>query len=287
MGLVAVGRALAPGISDVTPGPAVFTKSNFAPAFWLLPADRRRALSAVYAFARVVDDTVDEMGDAQNRPAEARALLNDWRRAIATGTMDRPEYAALWGAVAAAVERFGIETANLSTLVDGVERDLAQTRYATAAEVDDYCDGVASSVGLACLPIFGLSNARHADFAVALGRAVQWVNILRDIRSDARRGRVYLPMDELKKHGVTDEDVLIGRDTRGLRDVVKAGIDRARGYFQKAEQALPVEDRARARPARVMGRLYFRILEKIEKNGYQPFAERPRLSLFDKLRSLC
>ena len=278
---------MADGGAVVTPGTAVFTKSNFAPAFWLLPSDRRRALAAVYAFARVVDDTVDEMGDAQQRPEEARAILNDWRRAIGTGTMDRPEYAELWDAVRGAVERFGVGKTHLLKLVDGVERDLTQTRYATADEVDDYCDGVASSVGLACLPIFGLSDTRHADFAVALGRAVQWVNILRDIRSDARRGRVYLPMDELKKHGVTDEDVLIGRDTRGLREAVKAGIDRARGYFQKAEQALPVEDRARARPARVMGRLYFRILEKIEKNGYQPFAERPRLSLFDKIRSLC
>jgi phytoene synthase len=277
---------MAVGSPRLTPGPALYTKSNFAPAFWLLPSDRRRALAAVYAFARVVDDAVDETGEAQNRPEEARALLADWRGALVQGDVQRPEHAPLWEELRSALGRFGINKKHLLDLIQGVERDLTQTRYATAADVDVYCDGVASSVGLACLPIFGLTEDRHADFAVALGRAVQWVNILRDVAADARRGRVYLPLDELKRAAVSDADVLAGRDSPGLRGVVKAGAGRARDYFQKAEAALPRSDSKHARPALVMGRLYQGILSKIERGGFNVWAGRVRLSAWDKLRAV-
>jgi phytoene synthase len=270
----------------VTPGPALFTKSNFAPAFWLLTRDRRRALAAVYAFARVVDDAVDETGDAQNRPDAARAILADWRGALATGETRRPEHAALWTELRAAIERFGINKEHLSDLIGGVERDLTPARYATAEEVDAYCDGVASSVGLACLPIFGLTEDRHRAFAVALGRAVQWVNILRDVASDARRGRVYLPLDALRRAGVAEAEVLAGCVSPGLRTVVKEGAARARDYFEKAEAALPPADRRNARPARVMGRLYQGILTKIERGGFNVWNGRVRLSVWDKLRAV-
>lgn len=262
---------------------AVYRKSNFAPAFWCLAPRRRRALSAVYAFARAVDDAVDEVGIEGKDPAEARRILNAWREALRSDTAPRGIDGSLWPFLRDAVTIFRVDRGHLLELVDGVERDLTQTRYANAVDVDEYCYGVAGTVGLACLPIFGLDAVKHRDFAVVLGRAVQWVNILRDVKTDALRGRIYLPAADLRRFGVGEEEILGLVHSERLRDLLAFEADRAGSFFDEAERALPAADRGAARPARVMGRLYRRLLDKMRAGEFRVFAERPRLSVAEKI----
>lgn len=261
---------------------SVYRKSNFAPAFWCLAPRRRRALSAVYAFARAVDDAVDEVGIEGKDPAEARRILNAWREALRSDAAPRGIDASLWPHLRGALADFRVDRRHLLELVDGVERDLTQTRYATAGEVDEYCYGVAGTVGLACLPIFGLDVEKHREFAVVLGRAVQWVNILRDVKTDALRGRIYLPGEEMARFGVAEEEIegLVYSDR--FRNLLAFAADRATAFFEEAERLLPADSRRSARPARVMGRLYRRLLDKMRAGEFRVFAERPRLSVAEK-----
>lgn len=286
MGLGSIGRALVAGGTPVSGALAVYRKSNFAPAFWCLAPRRRRALSAVYAFARAVDDAVDEVGIEGKNPAEAQRILNAWREALRSDAAPPGIDGSLWPYLRGALTDFRVDRRHLLELVDGVERDLTQTRYADAGEVDDYCFGVAGTVGLACLPIFGLDVEKHRDFAVALGRAVQWVNILRDVKTDALRGRIYLPREDLTQFGVGEEEITGLVHSGRFRDLLAFEADRATAYFEEAERLLPLESRGPARPARVMGRLYRRLLDKMRAGEFRVFAERPRLSFFEKIGCL-
>lgn len=260
-----------------------FQSSSFAPAFWLLPPRRRRALAAVYGFARAVDDAVDEVGLEGRDPARARSLLNEWRNALNGTSSVGPDG---WPLLKQALLDFSIDKRFLLDLVDGVEKDLTQTRYADWDDLKRYCYGVAGTVGLACLPIFGLDPVRHRNFAETLGQAVQLVNVIRDVKSDALRDRIYLPQEDLARFGLNDGDILALVYNGTFQKLMKFESDRARGLFEAALAALPDPDRRAARPALAMGRLYRKLLEKIESRRFDVYTARPRLTPLEKIACL-
>lgn len=261
-----------------------FRSSSFAPAFWVLPPRRRRALAAVYGFARAVDDAVDEVGLDGQDPARARSLLDNWRKAL-NGKCPGGEPEG-WPLLEKAIADFSIDRRYLLELVDGVERDLTQTRYARWDDLKQYCYGVAGTVGLACLPIFGLDPVQHRTFGETLGQAVQLVNIIRDVKDDALRNRIYLPKEDLARFGLDESDILALVHSPLFQKLMKFEADRARALFDTALAALPAKDRRAARPALAMGRLYRKLLEKIETRRFDVYSARPRLNFFEKIACL-
>jgi squalene synthase HpnD len=244
------------------------SRSSFLTAFAMLPRARRDALEAVYAFCRVVDDA----GDDAPSPAAARAGLAFWSReldAIERGIPATP----IGAAVASAIAGFGVDPGDLRLVIAGVAMDVEGTRYATLTELDEYCRRVASAVGLACLPVFGARSPASRAYAELLGLALQFTNILRDLRDDARAGRVYLPGDRLAAHGVDPQwlrgDAAPERYARGspLDGLVAEFVGIARERFVRAAAILPRAEAVALAPARVMGEVYRALLERIGRRG--------------------
>jgi phytoene synthase len=260
----------------------LFKKSSFAPAFWLLTASRRRALAAVYAFARAVDDAVDVPNGTPPREAldRWRALLSE--PYVPEGRAVPPE----WPALEETLKGFPIDRRHLLDLIDGVARDIGGFRAETFEDFRAYCHGVASTVGLACLPIFGLDEDGHRAFAESLGWAVQAVNVLRDVRPDALDGRVYLPREDLRRFGVSEDDLKSPALSPAVLRLLRFEAGRAREFFRQARQALPPLSRRAARPAVAMGALYERLLDKMERGDFLWGRPRPSLSLWEKARIL-
>lgn len=271
-----------PELAVSAPALQVFRKSHFSPAFYFLPPPRRQALKVIYAFCREVDDLVDAPGAD---PVAAQRQLNAWRQVLSGGEMPAPD-PLLWNALKAMLDSFNINGRHLSDLIGGVAMDLAPRRYATFEELESYLYGVASSVGLACLPIFGLDEGRHGPFAVTLGHAVQLTNILRDVGADARRGRVYLPQKDMARFSYTENDLARGVMDHRFQGLMAFEAARARQLYLKALQLLPVESRRPARPALAMAAVYRRLLKVLEKRGFPLTGPRVALSPWDKWSSL-
>ncbi|HEX2172877.1 MAG TPA: presqualene diphosphate synthase HpnD [Dehalococcoidia bacterium] len=251
---------------------------NFYYGFVALPVEKRRAIYAAYAFSRRVDDEADEAGD----PAERAARLAESRRRLAeayAGQADDPVLVALGDAV----RRYQIPQVYFEDLITGVEMDLTISRYRTFDDLWLYCYRVASVVGLICLEIFGYRDPRARVHAVDLGIALQLTNILRDVAEDAGRDRIYLPLDELAEFGVTEADILTGRQTGLVRSLMRAQAERAQVYHDRGRQLLPLLDvRSRACTG-TMQALYEAILRRIEDQAYDVFAGRVSLSTPRKL----
>jgi 15-cis-phytoene synthase len=246
--------------------------SSFYYALRLLPPVRRRALYAVYAFCRAVDDAVDEA-----EPGEAHALIGEWRAELDRcygGVPLHPVTVAL----ASSLERFPVPHSALSAVIDGVEMDLVKRRYATFAELELYCRRVASAVGLASIEVFGYTNPAAREYAIDTGLALQLTNILRDVSEDAERDRVYLPEDDLAAFGIPPEDLIRGVYNRRFCELMEFECDRARAYYRSAEAKLPPEDAASLRPAEIMRRTYERVLDRIVAERYFVFGRRLGLS---------
>lgn len=263
----------------------VFRASNFAPAFFFLPEDRRQALQAVYAFCRAVDDSVDQ----ENDPARAKAALDEWRDLLQnpekepTDRIDRRT----WQALNAALDQYDINVRHLLGLIDGVEMDLTRKRYETFNDLLRYCYGVASTVGLACLPIFGLNEEKHGAFAIHLGYAVQLTNILRDVGSDADLGRIYLPTEDIKRFNSSEDEISSRTMSPALQRLLRFEATRAREFYDKALADLPGSSLRQARPALIMGAVYRALLEKLERSGFPVLnGPRVRLTFFQKCRSV-
>jgi len=257
------------------------SSSNFYYAFMLLPAERRRALYSVYAFCRFVDDIADEAagGEAGGQPA---TLLARWREELERVFNGSPTHA-ISRALAYNVRRFAIPRRYFEEVIDGVEMDLGRTRYATFEELRLYCYRVASAVGLVCIEIFGYRNPRTREYAENLGIAFQLTNIIRDLSEDAARGRIYLPLEDLARFDVSEDEILRGADTLELRRLLEHEVERARSFYAQAENALAAEDRAAMVCAEAMRSIYRALLERIASKGCGVIGRRHRISTPRKL----
>ena len=245
------------------------SRSNFFYAFLCLPRAQREAIFACYAFCRIVDDAVD-LG--QDRPAQ-RAELQRWRDEIGRVYEGRPEHPA-GQRLQVAVRRFPIPRAALEEIIAGVEMDMDHPTYETFEALYPYCYRVASAVGLCCIEIFGYSDPRARDYAVNLGVALQLTNILRDVQVDAVAGRVYLPQADLRRFGVTAEDLAQGRYTPQFVELMAFEAERAREYYRRAWAALPARDARRLFAAEIMGKTYFALLGAIKARRFDVFGRR-------------
>ena len=257
---------------------AAASGSSFYYSFLFLPEERRRAITALYAFCREVDDVVDECAD----PALARTKLAWWRTevdAIYHGTPQHPVARAL----AAVLPRFRLSQQHLNEIINGMEMDLDRDRYPDIAALREYCHRVAGVVGLLSAEIFGYQDPRTLEYASDLGLAFQLTNIIRDVGEDARRGRIYLPLDEMERFGVTQADVLSGREGEGLRGLIDFQIERALGFYRQALDKLPAIDRAAQRPGIMMAAIYRTLLEEIRADGCRVLRQRIALTPVRKL----
>jgi phytoene synthase len=251
--------------------------SSFYYALRFLPSARRKALYAVYAFCRAVDDAADE-----SDPADAPRLVGEWRTELDRLYRGVPLHP-VTVALAASLERFPIPHSALSAIIDGVEMDLVKRRYADFAELELYCRRVASAVGLACIEVFGYRNAATRDYAIDVGLALQLTNIVRDVSEDAARDRIYLPQEDLDRFGVSVEDLLRSVYNRPFCDLMEFECARARGYYRSAEARMPAEDAPSLRPAEVMRHTYEQVLDRIVAERYFVFGRRIGLSKWKKL----
>lgn len=255
--------------------------SNLALAFVLLPKAKREAMSALYAFCREVDDIADnEEAPVQERQTRLGDWRKDIRRACGSGTPEFPVNLELQPAI----RQYRLPLELFEALLDGVEMDFTIKRYADYSELELYCYRVASVVGLLSIEVFGYSNPNCRTYAVNLGKALQLTNILRDVRTDALRGRVYLPLSELERFKVTPEEILDLRYSDRFLELAKSVAERARHFYRLAREALPPEDRRSMIAAELMGSVYWRLLRKLEARRFQVFGARPaRLNRGQKL----
>lgn len=258
--------------------------SNLALAFIVLPPERRAAMSALYAFCREVDDIAD---DESQPAADRRAALDAWRRDVARACEGREPEMAVNRELRPVISEYRLPFALFDELIQGVEMDLDQRRYGTFSDLDQYCYRVASVVGLLSIEIFGYRDPDCRSYADALGKALQYTNILRDVGNDARRGRVYLPEEELRRHRVEEADILAGRRTPEFLALAKSFAGRAREYYAAARDRLPPADRHSMVAAELMGSVYWQLLRRLERRRFPVLDPAPmRLSKPHKLAVL-
>jgi phytoene synthase len=246
--------------------------SNLAVAFVLLPKAKRQGMSALYAFCREVDDIADD----ESIPVEQRRTqLAGWRADIARACGGEAPQFAVNRELQPFIARHRLPFALFDELIRGVEMDLEIKRYATMEDLEQYCYRVASVVGLLSIEIFGYKNAACRDYANYLGKALQLTNILRDVRSDAERGRIYLPVAEMQRHGVSESEVLALRYSDRFRQLAETVAARARHFYGLARRTLPNEDRRSMAAAELMGSVYWRLLRKLELQHFDVFGPNP------------
>jgi len=257
------------------------SKTNFYYSFSMLPRDEREAMNTVYAFCRTIDDIVDENADSAD-VSRKRERLAMWRREVEkcyNGESSNPILLPL----SKVVQRFRIPKQYFLTLIDGMEMDLVKRRYATFEELHEYCYSVASIVGLMCIEIFGYKYEETRDYAVQLGIAMQLTNILRDIKVDKEKGRIYLPQEDMDLFGVQEYEILLEQPSPRLRQLLAYEAERARSYYQSARALLKKDERITMFAAEIMDAIYYRLLEKIESSNFNVFQKRITVSTPHKL----
>jgi len=257
---------------------AAASGSSFYYSFLFLPPQRRRAITALYAFCREVDDVVDECADAQL----AATKLSWWRAEVANLVAGKPQHP-VTKALSVFREQFSLDADRLNEIIDGMEMDLTQTRYLDWPGLERYCYRVAGVVGLLAAGIFGYRDPRTLDYAHHLGIAFQLTNIIRDVGEDARKNRIYLPMEDLKTFGVPASDILQSRETPEFGKMMAFQAARARAHYGKALQALPAADRKPQRPGLIMAAIYGTLLDEIERDGFRVLTQRTSLTPLRKL----
>jgi phytoene synthase len=260
--------------------------TSFYYSFLVLPADKRRAIVAVWDFCRAVDDAVDN-AEGGNAAAEVARWRDELARCFDAGGPRTPQGQALQPLIAA----FNLPRPAFEALIEGVEMDLHTTRYATFDDLYQYCIRVASAVGLMCVEIFGYRDPASRQYAIELGVALQLTNILRDVRGDLELGRVYIPAEDLVRFGCSDGDLGAevahaghGVQSPAVKKLLAFQAQRARDYYRRADATLPPTDARRLVAARIMGAIYRGILDRIETAGYDVFSRvirvpRPRRAL--------
>jgi phytoene synthase len=252
--------------------------SSFAASFRFLEPERRQAITALYAYCREVDDAVDECSD----PGVAAAKLAWWRSEVDALYAGQPTHP-VTQALATALPHFNLPAEHLQEIIDGMEMDLHQTRYADFKALHLYCYRVASVVGLLAAEIFGYTDRRTLKYAHDLGLAFQLTNIIRDVGEDARRGRIYLPQDELARFGVSEADILASRYSDNFTTLMEFQAERARDYYQRALVELPAADRKAQRAGLIMAAIYRTVLDEVAKDGFHVLDRRLSLPPARKL----
>ena len=252
--------------------------SSFYYSFMFLPPDKRRAITALYAFCREVDDVVDECSDEN----VARTTLAWWRSEIAAVYQGTPQHPVAQ-ALVPVVKQFNLAQEHLQEIIDGMEMDLTQHTYADFKSLQLYCYRVASVVGLLAAEIFGYTDRKTLKYAHDLGLAFQLTNIIRDVGEDARRGRIYLPLDELAQFGVHTRDILDAKETEGFQQLMQFQIERAQRYYQQAFELLPAADRKSQRTGLIMAAIYRSTLDEVAASGCHVLKERISLTPLRKL----
>jgi 15-cis-phytoene synthase len=262
--------------------------SNFYYAFRLLPAEQHNALCAFYAFCRFLDDVTDQPARSaqlgqEHRPAERSAcLLDTWREELHCCFAGTPRHP-ISQALADSVQRFPIRQEHLAGIIDGVAMDLYRSRYYAFPELYDYCYHVAALVGLVCIEILGYRNPSAREYAVHLGVAFQLTNILRDVGEDARRGRIYLPMEDLTRFGYSEHDLLAETHNCAFVRLMTFQEQRATEYYEKAVSSLAPEDRRSLAAAEAMRFIYYRLLRKLAAQDFNTLKTRVTLATPYKL----
>ena len=263
--------------------------SNLALAFVMLPKARRDAMSVLYALCREVDDVADE----EQVPTEKRReQLGAWREDVRRATDGGAPQFAVNRELQPVAKQFQLPFSLFDELIHGCEMDLEKKRYENYEELELYCYRVASVVGLLSIEIFGYRNPKSRDYAIYLGKALQLTNILRDVRTDAERGRIYLPQSELARFKVSEREILNFEYSERFRALAESVAARAKHFYQLARETLPPEDRRSMVAAELMGEVYWRLLRKLERQQFNVFGPKPtRLNKAQKLllifRSWC
>jgi phytoene synthase len=252
---------------------AAASGSSFYYSFLFLPAERRRAITALYAFCREVDDVVDETSEREI----AAAKLTWWRTEVANLFAGNPQHP-VTQALKPHLEARAISREKLNDIIDGMEMDLTQTRYLDWPGLERYCYRVASVVGLLAAGIFGYRDPRTLEYARDLGIAFQLTNIIRDVGEDARKNRIYLPMADLKQFGVPASDILTAKQTSQFGELMAFQAARARAHYERAMRALPPADRKTQRPGLIMAAIYRTLLDEIERDGFRVLTQRTSLT---------
>jgi len=256
--------------------------SSFYYSFLFLPPERRRAIMALYAFCREVDDVVDECNDI----SLASTKLAWWRQEVERIAEGQPQHP-VGQALRAAGQHFSLPREQLLEIIDGMEMDLQQSRYLDFKGLQLYCYRVASVVGLLAAEIFGFQDRQTQKYAHDLGMAFQLTNIIRDIGEDARRGRIYIPMDELKQFNVPAADILNSRYSDNFTALMQFQMERAERYYDQALAQLPAVDRKTQRPGLIMAAIYRTLLREIRQEHFQVLHQRIALTPVRKLWIAC
>ncbi len=241
---------------------AASSGSSFYYSFLFLPKAKRQAITALYAFCREVDDIADDCKDI----SVARIKLAWWRTEIAHLYAGKPQHP-VSKALAEAIERYRLDEEHFLEIIDGMEMDLDQNRYADFKQLQLYCYRVASVVGLLSVQIFGFKDRKTLKYAHDLGMALQLTNIIRDVGEDARRNRIYLPLDELKKFGVTEAEILNSQSSDRTQALLEFQIERAETFYDRALLELPSEDRKTQRTGLMMAAIYRTLLREIKADN--------------------
>ena len=257
---------------------AAASGSSFYYSFRFLPAERRRAITALYAFCREVDDVADDVTD----PNVARAKLGWWRTEVANLFAGHPTHP-VTKALQPATLHFGIDAVRLSEIIDGMEMDLTKKRYRDWDELRLYCHRVAGVVGQLSAGIFGYTRAQTLEYAEHLGLAFQMTNIIRDVGEDARRGRIYLPLDELARFNVSLPDVLSAKHSAAFEKLMVFQAQRAHSLYDHAFSCLAGEDRKAQRAGLIMASIYRALLAEIAADGFRVLNQRTSLTPIRKL----
>ncbi len=252
--------------------------SSFYYSFLFLPEPQRLAITALYAFCREVDDVVDEASEAE----VAKLKLAWWRHEIARAFAGEPSHP-VTRALQTPIQRYHLPLEYFQEIIDGMQMDLDYQVYPSFKELSLYCYRVASVVGLLSAEIFGYQDRHTQAYARDLGMAMQLTNILRDVREDAQRGRIYIPLDELQRHQLSISDLHQGKTTDNLRALFTAQAERARAYYAQAMAHLPRQDRYAQRSGLIMASVYQSLLAEIEADGYRVLEQRIKLTPLRKL----
>lgn len=268
-------------------------KSSFLYSFTLLPKDERDAMYHIYDFCRFTDDLVDEdllipevedeLSSRGRTSIEKKRLRLEWWRSEVEKCYNGTSRHPILKNLHKVISRFKIPKQYLLTLIDGVERDLVKNRYETFDELKDYCYAVASIIGLICIEIFGYKHEETREYAVSLGYALQLTNILRDVKQDAAKGRIYIPQEDLRRFGYTEQELMEGVYNWRFIELMKFETARARDYYEMARLQLRKDERFTMFAAEIMDAIYFRLLRKIELAEYQVFSKRIGVSTPHKI----